>query len=139
MMSSVLDLSEVDEQALLPSETFDQTKADLQMEAILTGVQSEAEGSSNSDQLLEMPTNGNLYCPVTEEQRDGMLDTILITGTTLIIHRGTLLPDALKEKVLSSMRDNEWDKFSALLNYYLRLKGYETITKREMMDVAGRS
>ena len=67
------------------------------MEAILTGIQSEVEISSDPDQVLEIPTNGNPYCPVTGEQRDGVLDTAVITGTTLIINKGTLLPDVLKE------------------------------------------
>ena len=93
MMNSVFDSSEVDDQALLPPEPFDQTKADLQMEAILTGVQSEVEISSDPDQVLEMPTNGNPHCPVTGEQRDGVLDTTVVAGTTLIINRGRLLPD----------------------------------------------
>ena len=76
------------------------------MEVFLTGIQSEAEGSSNSDQVLEIPTNGNPYCPVTGDQRDGVLDTTVIPGTALIINRGKLLPNALKEKILSSMRLN---------------------------------
>ena len=88
------------------------------MEAVLTEIQLEVEGSSNPDQVLEIPTNGDPYCPVTGEQRDSVLDTTIITGTTLIINRGTLLPDVLKEKVLSSMRDDEWDKFLVRLNYY---------------------
>ena len=67
---------------------------------------------------------------MTEEQKNGVLDTTVITGTTLIINRGTLLSDVLKEKVLSSMRDDKCDKFSARLNYYLRLKGYESFTKK---------
>ena len=36
------------------------------------------------------------------------------------------------------MRHDERDKFSAVLfrlNYYLRLKGYESITKEEMMNI----
>ena len=33
------------------------------------------------------------------------------------------------------MRDDEWDKFSARLNYYLRFKGYESFTNKEMMDI----
>ena len=118
VMNSVFDSSEIDDQALLHPEPFHQTKADLLMEGLLTGVQSEVEISSDPDSVLEIP-NGNPYCPVTGDQRDGVLDTTLIPGTTLIINRGTLLPDALKKKVLSSMRDEEWDEFSARLNYYL--------------------
>ena len=84
---------------------------------------------------MEIPTNGDPYCPVTGEQKDGVLDTTNITGSTLIIHRGTLLPDVLKEKVLSSTRDDEWDKFSAQLNYYLGLPGYENFTEEKMINI----
>ena len=106
VMNSVFDSSEIDDQVLLPPEPFNQTKADLLMEGILTGVQSEVEISSDPDSVLEIP-NGNPYCPVTGDQRDGVLDTAVIPGTTLIINRGTLLPDALKEKALFFMRDDE--------------------------------
>ena len=95
------------------------------MEGLLTGVQSEVEILSDSGSVLEIP-NGNPYCPVTGDQRDGILDTTPIPGTTLIINRGTMLPDVLKEKVLSSMRNEEWDEFSARLNCYLRSKGFES-------------
>ena len=90
---SVFDSSEVDDQALLPPEPFDQTKADSLIEGILTGVQSKVEISSDPDSVLEIP-NGNPYCPVTTGQRDGVLDTTPIPGTTLIINRGSLLPEA---------------------------------------------
>ena len=102
------------------------------MEAILNEIQLGVDGLSDPDQVLEIPTNGDPYCPITGEQRDGALNTTNITGSALIIHRGTLLPGILKEKVLSSLGHDEWDKFSAQLNYYLRLQGFENITKEEI-------
>ena len=33
------------------------------------------------------------------------------------------------------MRNEEWDDFSARLNYYLASKGYESMTTSEMMDI----
>ena len=104
------------------------------MEDILTGVQAEIEVSSDSGSVLEMP-HGDPYCPVTGSQEDGRLDRTPIPGTTLIINRGTKLPDTLKEKVLSSMRNEEWDDFSARLNCYFTSKGYESITTSGMMNI----
>ena len=69
MMNSVFDLSEVDEQARLSSEQLEQTKADLQMEAILNEIQLGVDGLLDPDQVLEIPTNGDPYCPITGEER----------------------------------------------------------------------
>ena len=33
------------------------------------------------------------------------------------------------------MRNEEWDDFSARLNYYLASKGYEPMSTTEMMDI----
>ena len=43
VMNSVFDSSGIDDQTLLPPEPFPQTEADLFMEGLLTGVQSEVE------------------------------------------------------------------------------------------------
>ena len=58
VMNSVFDSSGVDDQVPLPPEPFPQTEADLFMEGLLTGVQSEVEISSDSGSVLEMP-NGD--------------------------------------------------------------------------------
>ena len=106
-MNSVFDTSGVDDQVPLPPEPFPQTETDLLMEGLLAGVQAAEIGmSSDSGSVLELP-NGNPYCPAIGSQRDGTLDRTPIQGTTLIINRGTYLPDTLKQRVLSSMGNEE--------------------------------
>ena len=135
VVNSVFDMSGTDDQISPPPEPFPHTGTDLLMDGLLAGVQAaEMEMSSDSGSVSEL-LNGDPYCPVTGSQRDGILDRTPIQGTTLIIDRGTYLPDSLKHRVLSSMRNEEWHDFSARLNYYLASKGYESMTTTEMMDI----
>ena len=77
------------------------------MDSLLAGVQAaEIEMSSDSGSVSEL-LNGDPYCPVTGSQKDSTLDRTPILGTTLIVNRGTNLPDTLKQRVLSSMRNEE--------------------------------
>ena len=52
VMNSVFDSSGIDDQTPLPPEPFPQTEADLFMEGLLTGVQSQVEISSDSGSVL---------------------------------------------------------------------------------------
>ena len=99
----MFDLSGVGEQVTLPFEQLDHTETESPMDSIPNEIHLGLDGVSDPDQVLEIATNGDLYFPVTGEQRDGTLNPTSIPGSTLIIHRGTLLPDELKEKVLSSL------------------------------------
>ena len=67
-------LSGVAKQATLPFEQLDQTKTELQMESILNEIHLGLDGLADPNQVLEIATNGDLYFPVTREQRDGTLD-----------------------------------------------------------------
>ena len=49
--------------------------------------------------------------------------------------QGHILTRRAERMVLSSMRDDKRDKFSARLIFYLGLKGYESITKKERMNI----
>ena len=98
VVNSVLDMLGVDDQILPPPESFPHTGTDLLMEDLLAGVQAaEMEMSSDSGSVTEL-LNGDPYCPVTGSQRDGILDRTPIQGTTLIVNRGTYLPDSLKQR-----------------------------------------
>ena len=72
---------------------------------------------------------------MTGSQRDGILDRTPIEGSTLIVNRGTYLPNVWKERVLSSMSNEIWLDRLARLNYYLAWKGDEPLSMTEMMDI----
>merc|ERR1712027_242130 len=134
-MDSVLEMSGVNDQILLPPESFPHSGTDLVMEDLLAEVQAaEMEMSSDSGSVTEL-INGDLYCPVTGSQRDGILDRTPIKGTTLIVNRGTYLPDSWKERVLSSLSNEIWHDLLERLNYYLKSKGEEILCMTELMDI----
>ena len=107
MQCAMFDMSGMGEQVTLPFEQLEQTETELPMDSILNEIHLGLGGLSDPEQVLEIATKRDLYFPITGEQRVGTLDPTSIPGSTLIIHRGTLLPDELKEIVLSSLRDGE--------------------------------